>query len=114
MSFFLVVRSQCYLMVSLESIQETHLGMACGRVYQLIYPGHRERIFWVGFIQISEVYTNSPLSAFLLYHYSVSHLLRIENFLDCSRFFKLHHLIPNNVGMLLRWAPRGLFPWGDG
>ena len=89
-------------MVSLESVQEAHSGMAYSRVYQLIYPGHREQIFWAGFIQISEVYTNSQLSAFLLYHYSVSQPLRIENFLNCSRFFKFYHLVPNSVGMLLR------------
>ena len=43
--FFLVVHNQCYLMVSLESIQEAHSGVAYGCVYQLIYLRHRERIF---------------------------------------------------------------------
>ena len=112
--FFLVVCSQCYLMVSLESIQEAHSGVACGCVYQLIYPRHREQIFWAGFIQISEVYIKSPLSALLIYHYSVSQPLRIKKFLDSPHFFKLHHLVPNSVGMLFRRAPRGLFLGSDG
>ena len=112
--FFLVARSQCYLMVSLESIQEAHSGVACGCIYQLIYLRHQEQIFWASFIQISEVYTNSPFSALLLYHYSVSQPLRIKNFLDCSRFLKLHRLVPNSVGMLFQRAPRGLFLRGDG
>ena len=41
---FLVVCGQWYLMVSLKVIQESHPGVACGWVYQLIYPRHRERI----------------------------------------------------------------------
>ena len=69
---FLVVRDQCYLMVSLESIQEAHSGVACSCIHQLTYLRHREQIFWAGFIQISEIYTNLPFSALLLYHYSVS------------------------------------------
>ena len=113
-SFFLVVRSQCYLMVSLENIQEAHSGVAYSCVYQLIYLWHRERIFWAGFIQISEVYTNSPFSALLLYHYSVSQPFWIKKFLDCLHFFKLHHLDLNSVGMLFRRASRGLFLGGDG
>ena len=53
---FLVVSGQWYLMISLKDIQEAHPRMAYGCIYQLIYPRHRERIFWVGFIQIREVY----------------------------------------------------------
>ena len=41
---FLVVCGQWYLMVSLKGIQESHPGVACSWVYQLIYPRHRERI----------------------------------------------------------------------
>ena len=88
--------------------------MARGRVYQLIYPRHREQIFWAGFIQIREVYTNSPFSALLLYHYNISQPLKVKNFLDSLCFFKLHHLVPNSVGMLFRRAPRGLFLGSDG
>ena len=109
----MVVLSQCYLMVSLESIQEAYSGVAYGCVYQLIYLRHRKRIFWANFIQISEVYTNSPLSALLLYHHSVSQPLRIKNVLDRPRFFKLHHPIPNSVGILFRRASKGLFLGGD-
>ena len=98
---FLVICGQWYLMISLKGIQEAHPGMACGCVYQLIYLRHREQIFWAGFIQIYEVYTNSPFPALLLYHYSIGQPLGIKNFLDSSCFFELHHLVPNSVGMLL-------------
>ena len=41
----LIVQGQRYLMITLESIQETYLRMADSSVYQLIYLGHREWIF---------------------------------------------------------------------
>ena len=47
---FLVVYNQWYLMISLKGVQKAHLRMARGCIYQLIYPRHREQIFWAGFI----------------------------------------------------------------
>ena len=88
--------------------------MASDRVYQLIYPGHKKWIFWASFIQIREVYTDSPLSALLLHHYSVCQPLRVKNFFDSPCFLKLHHLIPNNVGMLLRRTPGWLLLRSNG
>ena len=76
--------------------------MPNGRVYQLIYPRHREWIFWAGFIQIREIYTDSPFSALLLHHYSVGQPLRIKNFFDSPCFLKLHHPLPNNISVFLR------------
>ena len=76
--------------------------MARGYIYQLIYPRHRERIFWVGFIQIHEIYTNSPLFVLLLYHHSIAQPFRVKNLLDSPCLLKLHHLVPNNVSVLLK------------
>ena len=67
----LIVQCQRYLMIALESIQETHLTMADRSVYQLIYLGHREWIFRVSLIQIREINAHSPLPTFFLYHYRV-------------------------------------------
>ena len=88
--------------------------MAYGRIYQLIYLRYREWIFWAGFIQIREVYTDSPFSALFLYHYSIGQPLRLENFLDSPCFFNLHHLVPNSVSILLRQALRWLLLRSNG
>ena len=74
--------------------------MASSRVYQLIYPRHREQIFWADFIQIHEVYIDSPLPTFILYHYLIGQPLRVKDFLDSPYFFKLYHLVPNSINML--------------
>ena len=58
-------------MITLESIQETHLRMADSSVYQLIYLRHREWIFRAGFIQIREINAHTPLPTLLLYYYRV-------------------------------------------
>ena len=39
-SFFLVFGSHGYLMVALESVQETHSGVSDSRIYQSVYPRH--------------------------------------------------------------------------
>ena len=58
-------------MITLESIQETHLRMADSSVYQLIYLGYREWIFRASLIQIREINAHSPLPTLLLYYYCV-------------------------------------------
>ena len=58
-------------MITLESIQETHLMMADSSVYQLIYLGHREWIFRANLIQIREINAHSPLPIIFLYYYRV-------------------------------------------
>ena len=70
-NFLLIVQGQWYLMISLESIQETHPRMADSSVYQLIYLGHREWIFRVSLIQIHEINAHSLLPTLLLYYYCV-------------------------------------------
>ena len=67
----LIVQGQRYLMLALESIQETHPGMADNSVYQLIYLRHREWIFRASLIQICEINAHSPLPTLFLYHYHV-------------------------------------------
>ena len=69
--FLLIVQGQRYLMIALESIQETHPRMADSSVYQLIYLGHREWIFRASLIQIREINTHSPLPILFLYYYRV-------------------------------------------
>ena len=69
--FLLIVKGQWYLMVSLESIKETHSMMSYRYIHQLIYPRKGKRIFQTGFIQVYKVYAYSQLSVLLFYHYSV-------------------------------------------
>ena len=70
-SFLLIVQGQRYLMITLESIQETHPKMADSSVYQLIYLGHRKWIFRASLIQIREINAHSPLLTLLFYYYCV-------------------------------------------
>ena len=70
--FLLIVKGQWYLIVSLESIKETHPRMTYGCIHQLIHLRKGEMIFRTGFVQVCEVYTDSPFPVLLLYHYSVS------------------------------------------
>ena len=70
-NFLLIVQGQWYLMISLESIQETHPRMADSSVYQLIDLGHGEWIFRVSLIQIREINAHSPFPTYLLYYYRV-------------------------------------------
>ena len=70
-SFFLIAQGQRYLMITLKSIQETHLRMVDSSVYQLIDLGHGEWIFRTSLIQIREINTHLPLPALLLYYYRV-------------------------------------------
>ena len=69
--FLLIVKGQWYLMVSLESIKETHSRMTYRCIHQLIYTRKGEMIFQTGFIQVCEVYTYPPLFVLLFYHHSV-------------------------------------------
>ena len=69
--FLLIGKGQWYLMVSLESIKETHSRMTYRCVHQLIYPKKGERIFWTDFVQVCEVYTYPQFSVHLFYHHSV-------------------------------------------
>ena len=63
--FLLIVKGQWYLIVSLESIKETHSRMTYRCVHQLIYTRKGERIFRTGFVQVCEVYAYPPLSVLL-------------------------------------------------
>ena len=69
--FLLIVKGQWYLMVSLESIKETHSRMTYRCIHQLIYLRKGKRIFRTGFVQVYEVYIYHPLSVLLFYHHSV-------------------------------------------
>ena len=69
--FLLIVQGQRYLMITLESIYETHPKMANSSVYQLIYLGHREWIFRASLIQICKINAHSPLPILFLYYYHV-------------------------------------------
>ena len=85
--FFLICRIQCYLVVPFECIQEAHPLMSRRSVDKLVNLGQRERILGTGFVQISEVYTDPPLSALLLYHDRVRKPCGIKDLLDCSCFY---------------------------
>ena len=111
--FLLIVKGQWYLMVSLESIKETHPRMTYGCIHQLIYPRKGERIFWTDFVQVYEVYTYSPLTVLLLYHYGVNQPLRIKNLLDSPCSLQFNYLLFNSFIMISRWASRSLLSRSD-
>ena len=79
--FFLTFRGQWYLVITLEGVQKTHPRMAYCRIYQLIYPRHREGIFGASLVKVCKVHTNTPFSCLLLHHYSISQPLGVENLL---------------------------------
>ena len=89
-------------MVPLESIEEAHLRMAYRCINQLIYPRKGERIFRTGFIQICEVYTNSPLTVLLFYNHGVGQPLRIKNLLDSPYSLQFSYLFFNSFIMISR------------
>ena len=111
--FLLIVKGQWYLMVSLESIKETHSRMAYRCIDQLIYPKKGERIFRTGFVQVCEVYTYPPLSVLLFYHHSVGQPLRVKNFLDSPCSLKFSHIVLNSFIMVFGWAPGWLLSRSD-
>ena len=82
-------------------------------IHLLVYSGHRERIFWAGFIQICEVHTYSPLSIFLFHNHSIGQPFRVEYFFNNPNLFKLVHLFLDSIRMLLRLVPRWLLPRED-
>ena len=112
--FLLIVKGQCYLMVSLENIKETHSRMSYRCIDQLIYPRKGERILWTGFIQVCKVYTYLPLSVLLFYHHSVGQPLRVKNFLDSPCSLKFSHIVLNSFIMVFGWAPGWLLSRSDG
>ena len=87
-SLLLITSSQGYLVVSLKSIQEAHLRMARGCIYQLIYPRQGERILWANLIYVHEVYTHLPFPTFLLHHHRVGQPLGVKHFLYGSSLLK--------------------------
>ena len=98
----LIIKGQWYLMVSLESIKETHSRMSYRCDDQLIYPRKGERILRTGFIQVCKVYTYLPLSVLLFYHHGVGQPLLIKNFLDIPCSLKFSYLVLNSFLMIFR------------
>ena len=69
-------------------------------IYQLVYLRQRERIFWIGFVQVCEIYTHSPFSIFLFYHHGVGQPFGVEHFLNSPCLLKLPHLVSNSIRMI--------------
>ena len=100
------------MMITLEGVQETHLRMAYCRIYQLIYPRHRERIFGAGLVKVCEVYVDAPFPCLLLHHYCISQPLGVEIF-NCPCLFEFNHLSLYCLHVFTRGAPRRLLFWSS-
>ena len=72
------------------------------RIDQLINPRHGKRVLWIGFVQVCEVYTHSPLPILLLYYHCISQPFRVEYLFDSPSLLKLVHFFLNNIRMLFR------------
>jgi hypothetical protein len=97
---FLVFFSQGDLVVPLESIQEAHSLVAGHRVHQLIYLREWERVFWASFVQICKIYTDPPLSVFLLYNDGVGQPLWVQNFPNRSNLQEPFYFFSHGLGKL--------------
>ena len=104
----MIVQGQRYLMITLESIQETHPRMTDSSVYQLIYLGHREWILRASLIQICEINAHSPLPTLFLYYYRVCQPFRIEDLLDSPSLLEFRYLLSDYFYMLFGWTSREL------
>ena len=107
-SFFLIVQGQRYLMITLESIQETHSRMADSSVYQLIYLRHKEWILRTSLIQICEINVHSLLPTLFLYYYCVCQPFRTEDLLDSPSLLEFRYFLSDCFCMLFGWTPREL------
>ena len=87
----LIIKCQRYLVISLKGIQKAHPMMTYRRIYQLIYPRNRERVFRTSPIEICKVHTHAPLSYFLFHHYSVSQPLRIKHLFNSPCLLKFSY-----------------------
>ena len=88
--------------------------MTYPRIYQLIYPRHRKRVFRTSPIEIRKVHTHAPLSYFLFHHYSVSQPLRIKHLFNSPCLLKFGYFILDNLYMFLGQAPKWLPFWSNG
>ena len=75
--------------------------MTYHRIYQLIYPRHRERVFETSLIEICKVDTHVPLPRFLLHHHCISQPLRIKHLFDSPCLLEFCYLIFDSFCMLL-------------
>ena len=101
-------------MISLKGIQKAHSRMTYRRIYQLIYPRHRERFFRTSTIEICKVHTHAPLSYFLFPHYSVSQSLTIKHLSNSLCLLKFGYFTLNSLYMFLGRASRWLPFWSNG
>ena len=111
---FMVIQCHGYLVISLKGIQKAHPRMAYHRIYQLVYPRHRERIFRTSPVKICKVHTHSPFSCFLFYHYSVSQPLRVKHLFNSFCLLKFGHFTLDSFYMFLGRVPRWLPFWSNG
>ena len=68
-------------------------------IHQLVNLRHRERVLWVGFVQVCKIYTYTPLPHLLLYHYGISQPFRVKNLFNSLSLLKFHHLVLYSIRM---------------
>ena len=104
----MIIQGQRYLMITLESVQETHPRMADSGVHQLIDLGHGEWVFRASFIQIYEINTRSPLPTLFLDYYRVYQPFRIEDLIDSPSLFEFRYFLTDCFCILYGWTTREL------
>ena len=94
-------------MISLKGIQKAHPRMTYRRIYQLIYPKHRKRVFRASLVKICKINTHTPFSCLLFHHYCIGQPLKIKNLFDSPCLLEFCYLILDSLykfpGWMLRW-----------
>lgn len=65
-------------MISLESIEEAHFGVAECHINKLVYPRNKEWVIRVCLIKVHETNTHSPFPGFFLNNYCVGQPLKVK------------------------------------
>ena len=70
------------MVISRESAHEVEHLMFYGGIDELVYPGQRKSILWIGFIYISKVYTYTPFVIRLLDEDDIRQPIRVVYLMD--------------------------------
>ena len=91
--------------------------MPCRIVYDLIYAGQGESVFWIGVVEVRVVHTYSPFVPLLWDNYHVGQPFRVFNCSDKSVLQKIIDLgLDDQVAIWVKashFLPDRLGGWGD-
>ena len=110
----MVVWVHADLVVAGEGIQKTEEFMAGRGIHDEVDSRQRETIFWVRFVDVSEVDAKSPLAVCSFDKYDVGQPFRIFHLSNCSRLEEFFDLLVDRFLPFWREAPPLLFDLLEG